>query len=220
MKIGLFGGTFDPVHWGHLRAAEEVREAFSLDRVVFIPAANPPHRQENPATPAVHRAAMARLAIKKNLRFTLSSVELKRPGKSYSIDTIRYFKERVGRRDSLYWILGLDAFREIGSWKNFREIFPLCHVVVTSRPDREEPMSLRGMPVAVRKLFCYDFHKRMYRHASGATLSFLQITGLAISATDIRNRLQKGKSVRYLVPLEVERYIRRRHLYREGRGGR
>ena len=220
MKIGLFGGTFDPVHWGHLRSAEEVREAFSLDRVVFIPAANPPHRQRNPATPAVHRAAMARLAIVKNPRFALSTVELTRPGKSYSIDTIRYFKERGGPRDSLYWILGLDAFREIGSWKNFQEIFPLCHLVVTSRPDCEEPMSLRGMPVAVRKLFCYDFHKQMYRHASGTTLSFIKITGLAISASDIRNRLQKGKSVRYLVPLEVESYIRQRRLYRDGQGER
>jgi len=220
MRVGLFGGTFDPIHLGHLRSAEEVREALSLDRVVFVPAANPPHRQQIPATLAVHRAAMVRLAIAKNPRFALSTVELERPGKSYSIDTIRTFKRRRNPKDSFYWILGLDAFRAIGSWKSFQDIFPLTHIVVTSRPNYDEPLSLRGMPVAVRKLFCYDFRKQMYRHESGTTLSFIQITGLAISASDIRDRLQKGRSVRYLVPLEVESYIRQRRLYRDGRRGR
>jgi nicotinate-nucleotide adenylyltransferase len=220
MRIGLFGGTFDPIHLGHLRSAEEVREAFSLDRIVFIPAANPPHRQHVPATPAVHRAAMARLAIADNPRFALSTVELSRPGKSYSIDTLRHFKAKSRAGDSLYWILGLDAFREIGSWKNFADIFSLCHLVVTSRPDHDEPLSLRGMPVAVRRLFCYDFSRRMYRHSSGTTLSFIQITGLAISASDIRGLLQRGRSIRYLVHPKVEKYIRQRRLYRDRRGGR
>lgn len=213
MKIGLFGGTFDPIHWGHLRSAEEVREAFSLDRVIFVPAADPPHKKRRPTTSPRERLEMVRLAIAKNPGFSVSAVEISRPGKSYSIDTLRYFCARKPR-DSLYFVLGLDAFREIATWKDFHEIFRLCHTVVTSRPGCAEPMSLEGMPVAVRRVFCYDRAQDFYRHESGTCLFFLKITEIAISASDIRNRLKEGKSIRYLVPPDVESYIRTKGLYR------
>lgn len=220
MKIGLFGGTFDPIHWGHLRSTEEVREAFGLDRILFVPAANPPHRIAQPAAPARDRLEMVRLAIAKNPSFGLSPVEISRPGKSYSIDTLRYFVRKRSANDALYFILGLDAFRDIGSWKDFDEIFPLCHFIVTSRAGCEEPMSLRGMPVAVRRLFCYDPDKKVYRHQSGTFLYFNKITDIGISASGIRRLLKEGKSIRYLVPFEVGAYIKKRGLYQRRRGGR
>lgn len=219
MKIGLFGGTFDPIHWGHLRSAEEVREAFSLDRVLFVPAANPPHRIAQPAAPARHRLEMVRRAIAKNPGFALSTVEMSRPGKSYSIDTLNYFAKKKAAKNSLYFILGLDAFREIGSWKDFEGIFPLCHLIVTSRAGCPGPMSLEGMPVAVRRLFCYDPEKKIYRHESGTYLYFIKITDIGISASGLRRLLREGKSVRYLLPLEVSTYIKKRGLYQRRRGG-
>ncbi len=214
MKIGLFGGTFDPIHWGHLRSAEEVREALSLDRILFIPASNPPLKRKQPGASARDRLEMVRLATAKNRGFAVSTVEMSRPGKSYSIDTIRYFAGRLSPKDSLYFILGIDAFRQIGWWKDFREIFPLCHLVVTSRPGCDAPLSLREMPVAVRRLFCYNKYKRAYKHQSGTWLLFIKITDLSISASDIRSCLSERKSIRYLVPLEVETYIKRKGLYR------
>jgi nicotinate-nucleotide adenylyltransferase len=213
MKIGLFGGTFDPIHWGHLRSAEEVREAFALDRIFFIPAANPPHKKRRPKATAQHRLEMVRLAIAKNPGFALSTVEITRPGKSYSIETLRHFVRKRPSKQTLYFILGFDAFREIGSWKEFEKIFPLCHMIVTSRPGCRDSLSLSEMPVAVRRLFCYDRYKKIYRHKSGTKLLFLRITDMAISASEIRNRLMRRKSVRYLVPLEVERYIKKKSLY-------
>ncbi len=220
MKIGLFGGTFDPIHWGHLRNAEEVREAFSLDRLLFIPAGHPPHKKRQPTTSAQDRLGMVRLAIAKNPGFAFSTMELSRPGKSYSIDTVRDFAKSQGSRNSLYFILGLDAFLDIGSWKDFEEIFSLCHFIVTSRPGSGNSMSLGRMPVAVRRLFCYDRRQKIYRHRSGTKLFFFKLTDIAISASDIRDRLREGRSIRYLVPLEVESYIKRRGLYRGRREGR
>lgn len=220
MKIGLFGGTFDPIHWGHLRSAEEVQEAFSLDRLLFIPASNPPHKKRQPTTSAQDRLEMVRLAIAKNPGFALSTVEISRPGKSYSIDTIRYFAHRQGTRNSLYFILGLDAFREIGSWKDFQEIFPLCHLIVTSRPGCGDSLSLGDIPVAVRRRFCYDRRKKAYRHKSGTHLFFFRLTDIAISASEIRGRLREGRSIRYLVPWEVETYIKKRGIYQGRQEGR
>ncbi|MGE5219009.1 MAG: nicotinate-nucleotide adenylyltransferase [Chloroflexota bacterium] len=220
MKIGLFGGTFDPIHWGHLRSAEEVSETFGLDRVYFIPAAVPPHKRGQTATPARDRLQMVRLAVAKNPRFQVSTAEISRPGVSYSIDTIREFAAKKQRGDALYFIIGLDAFREIGTWKNFAEIFPLCNFIVTSRPGNKDKDPLRGTGVAVKKLFCYDFKRKNYRHESGTRIFFDELTDIAISASEIRALVKTGKSIRYLVPAEVERYIKRRGLYGNAAGER
>jgi nicotinate-nucleotide adenylyltransferase len=216
MKIGLFGGTFDPIHWGHLRSAEEVREAFRLDRIIFIPASVPPLKLKAQTTAAADRLKMVRLAIAGNSGFAVSGIELSRPGKSFSIDTLRNF---AGKRpkDSLYFILGMDAFREIGMWKDFQELFPLSHFIVTSRPECGDLLKLGDLPVAARKSFCYDSKKNAYRHRSGTRLHFFKLTDIAISASDIRARVEAGKSIRYLVPPAVESYIQRRGLYR-GKG--
>ncbi len=220
MKIGLFGGTFDPIHWGHLRSAEEVQETFSLDWVYFIPASNPPHKRRKPATSARDRFELVRLAIARNSCFSVSDVELLRRGKSYSIDTIRYFTQIESPEHSFYFILGLDAFSEIDSWKNVQDIFPLCHLIVTSRPGSGDVMSYRTIPVAVRRGFCYDPRKKAYRHKSGTYLFFTRLTDIAISASEIRNRLKGGKSIRYLVPQNIETYIKNKGLYRKHQEGR
>jgi nicotinate-nucleotide adenylyltransferase len=220
MKIGLFGGTFDPIHWGHLRSAEEVSETFGLDRVYFIPAAVPPHKRGQTTTPVRDRLQMVRLAVAKNPRFHVSTVEISRAGVSYSIDTIRDFAAKKQPGDSLYFIIGLDAFREIGTWKDFAELFPLCHFIVTSRPGSKDNDPLKGTGVAVKKLFCYDFKRKNYRHGSGTRVFFDELTDIAISASEIRALVKAGKSIRYLVPAEVERYIKRRGLYRSAGGER
>ena len=163
---------------------------------------------------------MVRLAIAGNPRFGVSAVELSRPGKSYSVDTVRYFVKKESANNSLFFILGLDAFREIGSWKNVEEIFPLCHLIVTSRPGSGDSLSLRTIPVAVRRGFCYDPRKQFFRHTSGTRLYFSKLTDLGISASEIRKRLTKGKSIRYLVPFEVETYIGKKALYRGPQEGR
>jgi nicotinate-nucleotide adenylyltransferase len=218
MRIGLFGGTFDPIHWGHLRSAEEVREAFALDRIFFIPTAKPPHKRGQTKTSARDRLAMVRLALASNPNFGVSTVEINRPGVSYSVDTLRYFAARKRSNDTYYFILGLDAFREIESWKNFKQVFPLCNFIVTSRPGSRKSNLLSGISIAVRKLFCYDVKEKNYRHRSGNTLHFLQLTDFAVSASDIRARVRRGKSIRYLVPHAVEEYIGNRRLYREPAG--
>jgi nicotinate-nucleotide adenylyltransferase len=220
MRIGLFGGTFDPIHWGHLRSAEEVREAYALDRILFIPTAKPPHKRGQTKTSARDRLAMVCLAVASNPKFEVSTVEINRPGVSYSIDTLQYFAARNRGQDSYYFILGLDAFREIGTWRNFKRVFPLCNFIVTSRPGSRKSNLMSGVAVAVRKLFCYDSNKKIYRHRSGTTLHFLQLTDFAVSASDIRARVRQGKSIRYLVPKTVENYIRKRRLYREPEQGK
>ena len=213
MKIGLFGGTFDPIHWGHLRSAEEVSETFGLDRVYFIPVSIPPHKRGQTTTPAEDRLQMVRRGVSGNSRFSVSTVEISRVGVSYSVDTIRAFNAKKREGDSLYFIIGLDAFREIGTWKDFADIFPLCNFIVTSRPGSRESDPLKGTGIAVKKLFCYDFKRKNYRHRSGTRILFIELTDIAISASEIRTLVKQGKSIRYLVPSAVERYIKRRGLY-------
>jgi len=218
MRIGLFGGTFDPIHWGHLRSAEEVSEAFGLGRLYFIPASVPPHKRGQTATPARDRLQMVRLGVAGNPRFSVSTAEIARRGVSYSIDTIREFAAQKRRGDALFFIIGLDAFREIRSWKNFAELFPLCNFIVTSRPGSKERDPLRGTGVAVKRLFCYDFKQKNYRHRSGTRIFFIELTDIAISASEVRALVSRGKSIRYLVPPTVEKYIKKRGLYRGLRG--
>jgi nicotinate-nucleotide adenylyltransferase len=158
--------------------------------------------------------------VAKNPKFTVSTAEISRAGVSYSIDTIREFAATLDQNDSLYFIIGLDAFREIGTWKDFASIFPLCNFIVTSRPGSKEKDPLKGTGVAVKKLFCYDFKSKSYRHKSGRGVYFDELTDIAISASEIRALVKEGKSIRYLVPSAVEKYIKRRALYNNGRDPR
>jgi nicotinate-nucleotide adenylyltransferase len=215
-KIGLFGGTFNPIHYGHLRPTEEIGEAFGLKRVIFIPSADPPHKRREMILPASFRVEMVKLAIGGNPRFALSEVEIQRPGKSYSIETIAHFREELGPNTHLYFILGLDAFREINSWKEYRALFEICHFIVMSRPPFEKQASPALLPVELAEKFCYDLPKRAYGHLSGFYLFPREITSLDISATKIRDCLRNGRSIKYLLPSAVEAFIYTHKLYQDG----
>ncbi|NIS63311.1 MAG: nicotinate-nucleotide adenylyltransferase [Proteobacteria bacterium] len=218
MRIGIFGGTFNPIHLGHLRAAEEIRERFDLDRVIFIAAAVPPHKEVEGGIPGEHRMEMVRLAISGNPHFSISDIELKRPGKSYSISTIQFFRQRFGSDSEMFFILGMDAFLEIGTWKSFQELFSLCHFIVMTRPGFEKPLSAVNLPAEIEDAFVYDEEGDRFTHRNGYSIYLQGVTFLDISSTKIREEISKGRSIRYLLPPEVERYIRRHHFYRgEGR---
>ena len=216
MRLGIFGGTFDPIHIAHLRCAEEAREQLRLDRVLFIPAAEPPHKRHQPVAPAMHRLAMVRLAIAGHRAFRVSTVELDRPGRSYSVDTLRILRKRLGSGNRFVFLLGLDAFREIQTWKEHRTLFTLADFGVFSRPPLRVTALRALLPVATRQEFCYGRDRETLRHASGSRVQFLRLTALEISASAIRERVRRGHSIRYLVTPPVERYIARHRLY--GRG--
>ncbi len=212
LKIGILGGTFNPIHLGHLRSAEEVREVFALDRIYFVPAAQPPHKSTRPLVAATHRLKMVELAVANNPFFIPSTIELERSGPSYSIDTIRRFRVDLPS-SSLFFILGLDAFREIHTWKEYTLIPSLCNLIVTSRPGISTPPVDQFLPVALQTTLWYDPAIKMYHHISGHCLAFHEIQGLNISASQIRKIALQGRSLRYLVPSAVEAYIVEHTLY-------
>lgn len=212
-KVGLFGGTFNPIHLGHLRGAEEIRESFRLDEVFFIPSAIPPHKPPEEIIGAKHRLEMARLAISSNPHFFLSDIELSRPGKSYSIETLRHFHE--ANPDHLFFILGGDAFVEIETWKDFQNLFTLCHFIVMARPGFQETPIASQLPGVLTPFFRYDPERKIWVHKSGHQLHFKEISFLDISSTKIRELVERGKSVRYLIPPETEAYLRNHGLYRK-----
>jgi len=192
VRIGLYGGTFDPVHLGHLRAAENAREAMSLDLVAFLPAAVPPHRGA-PLSPAADRLEMARLATASHPRFEAWDAELRRPGPSYTVETVSSLLcERPG--DSFVLVVGADTWPEIATWREPERLLSLVEVAVVDRPGypTEEPVA--PFPGA-----------RGVRRAEGPSLP--------VSATAIRERARQGRSVRYLVPDAVADYIVARRLY-------
>ncbi len=214
VRVGVFGGTFNPIHIAHLRAAEEVAEHFRLDRVLFVPSANPPHKTARDLAPASQRLAMVRMAIAGNPRFRASSLELRRRGWSYSVDTLRALRQRLGPRADLYFILGQDAFREIDTWHEYEQLFWLAHFVVTSRPPHGAKAEKSLLPVAVRSRFCYLPGRRGFVNDRGYRIHFYDVTALDISSSDIRARAARGASIRYLVPPGVRDYIARHRLYR------
>jgi nicotinate-nucleotide adenylyltransferase len=212
LRIGIFGGTFNPVHLGHLRSAEEVREAFALDRIYFVPASQPPHKKTNALADAKHRLRMVELAVADNPSFIASAIELERSGPSYSIDTIRRFHTDLP--DAVFFfILGLDAFREIHTWKEYTLIPSLCNLIVTSRPGLSTSSIDQFIPVALQTTLWYDPALKMYRHTSGHCLVFHEIQGLNISASQVRQIVRQRKSLRYLVPSAVEAYITEHTFY-------
>jgi len=216
-KIGVLGGSFDPIHFGHLRSAEEVREACTLDRVYFVPAANPPQKPERQLADGRARLAMVELAIAGNPFFRASSMEIDRGGVSYSVDTLASFSA-IEPGAALFFIVGIDAFRDMQTWRDTERIFELASLVVTSRPPAAADTSIAHLPVAARESFCYDPSTLSHRHRSGNVIRFLPITGIDVSATAIRRRACHGQSIRYLVPPAVEHFIAEHGLYLQHSG--
>lgn len=211
MRVGLLGGTFDPIHLAHLRCAEEAREALRLDRVLFIPSARPPHKRGG-VIAAEHRLAMVRLALRGNPAFRVSRVEIERDGPSFLVDTLRILRARL-RGDRLVFLLGADALGEIDTWREWRSLFALADLAVFQRPPRAAAHLRAIVPVAARGDFCYQSDGRNAVHSSGNRITLLKQTALDISSSAIRQRVARGQSIRYLVPGPVERYIREHRLY-------
>ena len=212
MRVGLFGGSFNPIHLGHLRAAEEDREALELDLVYFIPAAAPPHKPSGGLAPAEHRLAMVRAATRGNRYFMVSEAEVRRSGQSYTIDTIRYFLSTMRGQPDLHLIMGADQFAELATWKEAEELVRLSNLAVHARPPTD-PDSTPTNYLATIAHFGYTPDQDYYVHSSGHTLSFIGTTFLPISATLIRRKIAARESVRYLVPDDVADYIQRHALY-------
>jgi nicotinate-nucleotide adenylyltransferase len=213
--VGILGGTFNPIHLGHLRAAEEVRDALGLDEMRLVPAAVPPHKQDHALASPEHRLRMAELAIAGVPGFAVSRLELDRPGPSYTIDTLRAVRDELPAGTRLVFAVGWDAFREFHTWKDYCDIFALCDVVVVTRPPWPTTLTRDEIPVAARESFWYGPDSESFRHASGHVLTLQRIAGLDISAAQIRARVAAGRSIRFLVPAAVESYIAAHALYRE-----
>ncbi|MBW1695293.1 MAG: nicotinate (nicotinamide) nucleotide adenylyltransferase [Deltaproteobacteria bacterium] len=221
MRIGLFGGTFNPIHFGHLRTTLEVKEAFSLNRIYLIPSAIPPHKAPNGVANAKDRFEMIRLAISNHSDFVVSEVELDRAGPSYSIDTVNHFQATLPGNTDLFLILGLDAFLEIDTWKAYREFFERVPFIVMDRPAKRASVA-----IGVRNLV-YDFlktkissgyvycdSKNRYSHKTKKPVFLAHVTQMDISSTKIRRCLKQGRSIEFLVPQSVSRYIETKGLYR------
>jgi nicotinate-nucleotide adenylyltransferase len=220
MRIGLFGGTFNPIHYGHLRAAKEVCEGFELQTLYFIPSALPPHKDTQDVASAVDRLEMTRIAIADTPEFILSDVELKRPGLSYTIDTVKYFKKRLNTSADLFLVMGIDAFLEIDTWKSFRHLFRMIPMIIMTRP----PLQAESHSMGGKKMTAFIREKisDSYRFSTGDSgyhrdgyqpVYRLNISMLDISGTKIRNRVQQGQSIRFLLPESVENYIHERGIY-------
>jgi nicotinate-nucleotide adenylyltransferase len=212
MRIGLLGGSFNPIHFGHLRSAEEVREALNLDLVYFVPAAMPPHKSGEGLASAEHRLAMVRLATKGNRHFMVSDVEVRRGGRSYTIDTVRHFIGTLRAPSTLFLMMGFDAFADLNTWKECDELVRLCSIVVHTR-EAEEDRDPPQISLAALNRFGYIKHEDHYVHPSGQTLCFVPTTFFPVSATLIRDKFLHHRSVRYLMPNDVVEYIQRHSLY-------
>lgn len=214
MRLGLFGGTFNPIHMGHLRAAVEVTEAFSLDRLLLIPSANPPHKSTDGMASARERLEMLRLAIEGVPFFEASDLELARTGPSYTIDTLRYFQNHFGRESTIHFVVGQDAFSEITTWKSFKQLFATAHFIVMARPGARLKSLEDFIRTNISKDYQYDGTSSLYSHPEWCSIFCHNVTHLDISATKIRECIQQGRSIRFLVPPQVEAFIKRKGLYR------
>ncbi len=211
MRVGLFGGSFNPIHFGHLRAAEEVREILGLDLVYFVPAASPPHKLEGDLAPADHRLHMVRLATKGNRHFMVSDIEVRRAGRSYTVETVRYFLSMLRYQATLFVMMGTDQFAELETWKDCDALVRLCNIAVHVR--LKDGQTAPQVSLAALERFGYSKEQDHYVNSGGQTLSFVQTTFLPISASQIRRNLQKNRSISYLLPADVVDYIRRHALY-------
>lgn len=196
-RVGVMGGTFDPIHHGHLAAAEQVADRYALDRVVFMPAGQPPHKPEREVSPAEDRYLMTVLATNSNPRFVTSRLELDRPGPSYTIDTLRALRQTLGPDCEVHFIIGADAVLEVLSWHEAEAVLREARFIAVHRPGYDLGR-LAGVTGSL----------------AAASIEPFGLPELDISGTDLRRRVAEGRSLRYLTPDPVIDYIERRGLYR------
>jgi len=230
MRIGIMGGTFDPIHLGHLRAAEEIYWAFGMDRIIFVPAARPPHKEEAVVASALHRYEMVSLATVFTPYFTVSPIELQREGKSYSVETAREFQKTAGPDTRLYFVVGVDAFLEMSSWRDAQELLRLTRVIVTARPgwrlDEVEGLltpdqrRLLGQPT-FRYLKVGEIDAAQVEMSPAPRQVLLvEVVSLDIASRGIRQLVEEGRSIRHLVPDTVAAYMAKNRLYQRPSHGR
>ena len=199
MRVGILGGTFDPIHLGHLIVAEEARLGRDLEQVIFVPAGQPRLKGEEPLATAEQRLRMVELAVSSNPHFRVVRDEVDRSGPTYTVETLRQLKQQLGNETTLCFILGLDALAQFPRWKDPEGIIDMCELVIASRPGFQNTGIL---------------DEQLARYPTlGAKTSLLNIPRIDISSTDIRQRAARGGSLRYLVPDEVSGYARREGLY-------
>ena len=213
MRLGLLGGTFNPIHLGHLRAAIEVREAFNLDKILLVPSAHPPHKKSRGIADAEDRLEMVRLAIQGAPLLEASAVELSRPGPSYTIETLRFFHDRFGPRCAVHFIIGFDAFSAIATWKDYKKLFPTAHFIVTARSGTDLQDLEEVIHAHVSQDYRFDSASRAFTHPRWLTIFSTEVTRFDVSGTQIRNAVRKSRSIAFLVPRAVEEYIHERKLY-------
>jgi len=199
VKLGILGGTFDPVHLGHLLIAEEARVRLSLEKVLFVPAGRPWMKVGRPVSPGFHRLEMVRLAVADNPYFEASALEVERPGPTYTVDTLLQLRDLYGEGADLYFILGVDSLQDFHRWKAPDRVLELCTLVTVARPGYRE-VNLSHLDAIL----------------PGASQRIIVLHGplIGISGTEIRRRVAWGLSIRYWVPRPVEEYIYRHGLYR------
>lgn len=217
-RIGLFGGTFDPIHMGHLQAAKLVKNGYGLDSILFIPSAIPPHKQRSRVTNAIDRLEMLRLALVDSTDFLISDTELKRKGPSYTIDTVRRFISIYPKTTIFYFIIGHDAFLEIDTWKAYIPLFSEIPFIVLIRPEMgQTDVGLKVIDTYLKSkisaAYQYDTEKSCYFHSIKQPLHIFSSDLLQISSTDIRERVLKKRAIDDVVPESVIQFISDRGLY-------
>jgi len=198
-RVGIMGGTFDPLHQGHLVTAEEARTNFSLDCVIFVPAGLPAHKRKQQVTDPEHRYLMTFLAIMNNPYFSISRVEIDRQDASYTVDTLRFFSEAYGSGSQVFFITGADAILDILTWKNYEELLETCTFIAASRS---------GYPLEKLSETVEPYYPRIFER-----VHLMEIPAMAISSTSIRQRVREGRTIKYLTPEPVEQYIYKNWLY-------
>ncbi len=216
MKVGIFGGTFNPIHYGHLRAAEEVREKLEFDKILFIPSGSPPLKIKELAD-AKHRYKMTRLAIVTNRLFELSDIECRLSGKSYTVKTVEELKKNNPEIEFSF-ILGIDAFLDITNWWHPERLITLTNFVIISRPefrfiDLQVSSYIKINRRILKELDNEEIETYMIKLKSNRNATFLKLTPIGISSTGIRRLINEGKSIKYLLPAEVESYIIANKIY-------
>lgn len=205
--IGIIGGTFDPIHFGHLRPAQEIFEKLNLDEIRFIPSATPPHRWQ-PEANSQQRLDMVELAIKESSQFMLDDREYQREGASYTVDTLQSIRDEIGSETPLCMILGMDAFEFFTQWYEWERIIDLCHIVISSRPTYDNVKIQRWMEERVVE------NTLSLSHSAAGKIYFCEVTQLDISATFIRKQIKAGNSPRFLTSNEIVEYINDHSLYK------
>ncbi|WP_192929588.1 nicotinate-nucleotide adenylyltransferase [Alkaliphilus serpentinus] len=198
-RVGILGGTFDPLHLGHLYIAEATLEKLQLDKVIFIPTGISPHKVQR--TPALHRYVMAHIATCENTKFQVSPIEINREGASFTIDTIRLLKDEYPKETTFYFITGGDAFIELDTWRNYMELLKLVTFVVVNRSEIKRDHLLKRI--------------KDFKNSFDAKVILINLPTLEVSSTDIRQRVKDGQTIRYLVTEGVEAYIKKYRLYKD-----